>query len=192
MSAKKIRVKEGYFSILTTTPMAGRPGYFLELGGKKKTKVKTIIETILKDSASHFVVIKDDNIGQDISLLVNDIIRAGMYVLIETNGEFFNPDIPWLPQATFVVVTPTTSKINSLMVEKALAFRYVINDKTNLTKEGLPTGLYVPKNRTKIIVEPEWNNNKKQFKKNCKAAVNITLFFGFYFTFPANKVIGLK
>ena len=189
----KLKIRDHYYSIQTRGVFAGRPAYFIVVDKttkNKSIKLTKLLKQIVSNNASHLCVIH--GMDQDITPLVEGIIRKGMYVQIETDGQTNYQKLPWLPNSVFAVVTPTTKVIDKTIAEKALAFKYIVNDNTVLGKDGLPKKLYKPKDPRRIMVEPEWSDDKKQFRLNMKVAANISMFFGFYLSFPVNKILGVK
>ncbi len=185
----KIRVVDNYFSILTTGPLAGRPGFFIVLGKKgKKIKLAKLLQKVQNESASRFIIIKGENTLN--TPLVDMFIRAGYYMQINTDGRQESPtDFPYVPKTVFTVVDVCTKEISPDLKKYAFAYKYKISTTTGLYKDGLPVGLYKPDNKTQIMLEPSMDGD---VRANTTIVVETCKNFGYYMTFPYNNYIGLR
>jgi len=194
----KIKVKNIFTSVLLYGPLSGRPATFVVVGEGKKRKIDKIIKEITSSkSPSRLCVIrgtkKIDAMSQDLTQLIDKLLRAAYAVLIETDGKTDSDTIPFVPKSVFVIITPTSVNCaKDISTKYATGFRYIIRNDVEVGRDGLPKNVFKPKDNMLIMIEPAFDKNKAIFDANWIKAVNISMQYGFYLSFPLNKMMGIK
>lgn len=133
---------------------------------------------------------------QNLKPITNDLISLGYMVQIETNGTLYqelNPNI-------MIMCSPKTGQINRQMVERADAFKYVI-DSANVDKDGLPlqtlghpnSGCVFKAPLHKIMfIQPADSKNDIANQFNLAAAKESVMKFNRVLCIQIHKIIGVE
>jgi len=133
-------------------PFAGHAAIFLRLGGCNlqcplcdteytNDVLLSTLETTLFCIAQHahtqlVVITGGEPFRQNITPLVEALLRASHKVQVETNGTFYpGDDFPW--QDVTVVCSPKTGKIHPKMAQRVSAYKYVLSN-DSVASDGLP------------------------------------------------------
>ncbi len=199
--SKKIGISRIYYSILTSTPLQGRPCLFIEIADEaytktKKMSLKKIEKVIDKKCASHLIAV----VGQNLSVptmygeLGAMIVRKGFNGIFFTNGkeDTVASKFPFAPKQLFIcvnVVEGLTKKSIDVDTNKYMDMcLYRISSITKAGKDGLPRGLYRPDNIMKVMITPSNNRNEEAVK----ATTDLCLQFGYYMTYKYTDHIGVE
>lgn len=135
---------------------------------------------------------------QDITPLVNLLLRAGFRVQIETNGTLYSPG-PW--GRVIIVCSPKTPKLNPLIVPHIAAYKYTVQAGKLDLDDGLPTavmGKHIVPARPptwfggKIYLQPLDEKDATRNLNNQKAAVESCLRHGHTLCLQIHKIIELE
>lgn len=204
-------------------PFQGTPCVFIRLSGcnlqcpfcdtdytsKRKTMwVSHITQEVKKLQTGGLVVITGGEPfrQKNITTMFDDLLTAGFYVQVETNGTIKPQGYDFESKEVYVVVSPKTQKIQPIFHQIACAFKYVGNAVDLLAShDGLPItvlGFPIVWGRTvarpnsdfsgKIYLQPEDNEKAWINKDNEKACVKSCLTHGYIFNIQLHKYLGLQ
>lgn len=110
-------------------------------------------------SNSLVVITGGEPFRQHIGTLIADLVGAGYYVQIESNGTMNPPVAPWshapyYRQGAYLVISPKTGRLNPLALEACCALKYVVSADHVDPDDGLPLSALDMPNRP--ARPPEW------------------------------------
>ena len=169
-----------------------------------------ILQRCVNYSAKGLVVITGgEPFRQDIGTLVNELVNFGYYVQIETNGTLApsnNVDWSkryWERKGAYIVCSPKTGRINSILEAEACCFKYVVTADSVYPEDGLPvsalghgasprvarvTKLY---NRP-VFVQPADSKNDAENAANLKCAIDSVREHGYTLQLQIHKLINVE
>ena len=195
-------------------PLIGTPSVFIRLAGcnlncplcdtnyTKNRKVSPILELVQKCAsfdAKLVVLTGGEPLRQNIGPFCRLLLNAGKDVQIETNGTLFNKEIP---KEVRIVCSPKTSTINSMMRQRADAFKYVVEKEWTNDQDGLPTRVLgnelsiarPPERfpRKEIYIQPMDVQDPEVNHQNAQYAISVCMRFGYRFCPQVHKMFGME
>lgn len=143
---------------------------------------------------------------QHIGELIDQLVRRGHYVQIESNGTMNPPVAPWSKdtfrrKGAYLVISPKTGKINPLAEDAACALKYVVRY-GDADSDGLPKHALDMPNRparpTKglfdgvIYIQPLDGGDPVDNHLHTQEAVSSSLKFGYILQLQVHKLIGVE
>lgn len=140
---------------------------------------------------------------QNVVPLIHLLLTAGYQVQVETNGMIYPPDFNTLEhfKRFSLVCSPKTSRINSIIAEKATAFKYVLRN-GYVADDGLPTQALghaatphvarPPEGKNvRIYIQPMDELDQSRNALNTDAAVRSCMAHGHTLQIQIHKIVGL-
>lgn len=200
-------------------PFAGTPATFIRLGGcnlqcpgcdteytegSQMVSYMEIVDRVfdLGVSPAKLVVITGgEPFRQDLTYLVNWLLRCALHVQIETNGTLA-PKLTMLlehPHLT-IVCSPKTPTINPEIRSRADAFKYVAKAGDISYIDGLPNHaldlpgkqLARPGAGIKVYIQPMDEQNAERNAANLAACQASALKFGYTLCIQLHKILGVE
>lgn len=140
---------------------------------------------------------------QNITPLVSLLVQFGYTIQIETNG-VLPPPVGLLTIPTnkvFIVVSPKTSKVNDVTASNAMCFKYVMQEGSINSFDGLPTQALLHKASPHIARFPEGKpvyispmdeKNAARNALNMDVTVRSCLKFGYILGLQIHKILDLE
>jgi len=200
-------------------PFAGTPATFIRLGGcnlqcpgcdteytegVKKRWVLEIVDNVFDlgvSPAKLIVITGGEPFRQDISMLVNHLLRLALRVQIETNGTLPPNDGMMVdhPHLT-IVCSPKTPRIHDAIRSRADAFKYVAKAGDMSYIDGLPNHaldlpgrqLARPPSGAKVYIQPMDEQNAERNAANLAACQASALKFGYTLCIQLHKILGVE
>lgn len=206
-------------------PFCGQQAVFVRLAGcnlqcpkcdtdytqnRKSVPVNDVLLAIFAHNTPNKLVVitGGEPFRQDISMLVNALVKRGFNVQIETNGTLPIPaNMNWVvtqnPHSVsggcYIVCSPKSGKVHSSVSDSACAWKYVVSADA-MDEDGLPTMALdhtatprlarPPKDYTgPIYVQPCDDENAKA---NLQACVESVMNFGYTLQLQIHKLIGME
>lgn len=155
------------------------------------------------------VITGGEPLRQNIGPLINELLRYGYYVQIETNGTLPVPNGVVFNKNTserlgaYIVCSPKTGKINPSVEENACALKYVLSADSVAEDDGLPlTALgHTAKPRLArpsklfqgvIYVQPMDAMDSVVNRRNTQVAINTCKKYNYVLQLQTHKLIGLE
>lgn len=116
-------------------------------------------------------------------------------VQIETNGTFFDENLPWDRITT--ICSPKTSNIHPKLSPMLDGIKYVV-EAGYIDERGLPTRILGKEMKAPffanvpVYIQPLDTGNVEDNKRNTEAAVQVCMRFGFNLCLQIHKIVGLK
>jgi 7-carboxy-7-deazaguanine synthase len=141
-----------------------------------------------------------------VSTLATELIMSGFMVQIETNGTFYDSEMPYdrltgEPSRLAIVVSPKAPAIHQRLQPHVLALKYVLAADSVSPHDGLPTkvlgspyAIARPWAAFKgdIFIQPEDHHDPTRNKQNIDAAVRSCMKFGYRLCLQTHKIIGVE
>lgn len=214
-----------FYTIQGEGPFAGHPAIFVRLAGcnlqcpqcdteytegAEKINIGEIISAIHHlrnvnqeiDAKPPIVVISGgEPMRQTIGPWVNQMLRLGFIVQIETNGTLFDHTINWQHVNIWVVCSPKAGKVNPKLHPYISAYKYVL-DGHDMGEDGLPNHALGheaiprlarphPEFIGQIFIQPVDVQDKKNNAFHLKAAVKSAMKNGYILCLQVHKIIGV-
>lgn len=155
---------------------------------------------------SLIVLTGGEPLRQNITPFVTELLARGYRVQIETNGvmappRFFDKDGPAASDALTIVVSPKTNRLSQAVIERADAFKYVIQCGNIDAKDGLPIQALEHPVKDRIARPPEDvpvyvqscdEKDERKNRANMRVAIASALRFGYTFQIQLHKHIGME
>lgn len=177
--------------------------------GRELASTTEILNRCLKFAPNGLIVITGgEPFRQNIGNLVRTLVGYGYYVQVETNGTLApNNDVNWSKQywerkGAYIVCSPKTGRINTILEQEACCFKYVVTA-DSVHEDGLPihalghganprvarvTKLY---NRP-VFVQPADSKNEAENKENLNCAINSVRKNGYILQLQIHKLINVE
>lgn len=216
-SGQQLWVQEVFYTLQGEGPFSGHPSVFVRLCGcnlacywcdtefESSTWNPQLDELIarileLKPAVCDLIVITGgEPFRQNIAPLVTALLQQNLRVQIETNGTLW-VDLPNDPRLT-IVCSPKTANLNSEIVPRISAYKYVLSDQTSDERDGLPTistqkpgqavMLARPAGQTPVYVMPLDSYDEAENKRNRGYCVDIAKKFGYKLTLQTHKILAI-
>ena len=218
-----LQVHSVFHTIQGEGPFCGTPAVFIRLAGcnlqcpfcdtdytsqRQEMTIVALVELVQTKAMSGLVVITGgEPFRQDISFLVDTLLRCKYYVQVETNGTLApSPDIVWKKsihkrEGAYIVCAPKTSKVNRKIVELACAAKYVVKH-DQVAEDGLPTQVLnhpcndVVARLNKWVpvtyVQPCDVKDAAQNDKNLQTAIQSCMKHGYVLQLQVHKLINME
>lgn len=219
-----VQVHSIFYTIQGEGPFCGTPAVFIRLAGcnlqcpacdtdytshRANLQVSLILEEVGKLAARGLVVITGgEPFRQDINKLIRELVDAGYYVQIETNGSLAPPDYFAFHHDTdarhgaYIVVSPKAGKVHPRTAREACAFKYVMNAIDIDHTDGLPTrALLHPCTKLArppegyngpVYLQPQDDKNEAMNQNNLRACVRSCMKHGYILQLQIHKIIGVE
>lgn len=208
-------------------PFCGVPSVFVRLAGcnlqcpacdtdyttgRQRMMPDAIVDTVRERigiSMTRLVVITGgEPFRQNIRALIYELLDAGFYVQIESNGTLEPPELPYnihpeQQRGVYVICSPKTGKIHPRVYDIACGLKYVVRHKDVLPEDGLPlsaldhTSSPYPArppegwNRP-IYVQPLDSKNVLDNDFHTAEALASCLKFGYTLQIQIHKIVGVE
>jgi 7-carboxy-7-deazaguanine synthase len=222
-NGQELDIIEIFPTIQGEGPFAGRPSVFVRLAGcnlqcpwcdtqytegRRTIAAEDVVTEVLEKRPRHtklVVITGGEPLRQNIAPLVAELVTNGMEVQIESNG-VYGPipalQLLLLTPHVHLVVSPKTSRINSIIGDYASAFKYVIEDGQQDEHDGLPTVALGHKAtpqvarppadfKGQIFVNPMDSKDPQANSNNLAACVSASLRHGYTLGLQIHKIINL-
>ena len=218
-----LQVHSVFHTIQGEGPFCGTPAVFIRLAGcnlqcpfcdtdytsqRQEMTIVALVELVQTKAMSGLVVITGgEPFRQDISFLVDTLLRCKYYVQVETNGTLApSPDIVWKKsihkrEGAYIVCAPKTSKVNRKIAELACAAKYVVKH-DQVAEDGLPTQVLnhpcndVVARLNKWVpvtyVQPCDVKDAAQNDKNLQTAIQSCMKHGYVLQLQVHKLINME
>lgn len=193
-------------------PFAGTPAVFIRLAGcnlccpscdtqytegRRQVPVGTVLDRVKSFRRRLVVITGGEPFRQNLTVLVELLLRHQMKVQIETNGTLYQPGIPY--DRVTVVCSPKTPSVNRKLDHHVKAWKYVLEEGKVEPRDGLPTsalGMPSPPARplnkkAEIFVQPLDSYDPVRNKANLEACVESCMKFGHRLAYQLHKICGL-
>lgn len=222
----RLDVHSLFYTIQGEGPFTGVPAVFLRLAGcnlqcpscdtdytdsRKLMGISEIVDHIKdahKVKSGLVVITGGEPFRQDLSELLQQLIDAGFYVQIETNGtlepsKFKYSQSPDLRRGVYIVCSPKAGKVNATIDRMACAYKYVIAHDSVHPKDGLPLlalshsakpHVARPGNgfQGMIYLQPMDSRNPLTNEKNLKTAIASCLEYGYTLQLQVHKLLDME
>lgn len=216
----RIDVVKIWSTIQGEGPLAGSPAIFIRLAGcnfqcpacdtdytsgRRKMFPAEIVEEINKflHRPSTVVITGGEPLRQDVLNLCHLILDMyGIHALqIETNGAYFQPDLPYDDPRFLVVCSPKTVKVNPRLEPHIDAWKYVLSSRNVDPGDGLPTdtllGLAKPARPTpghgaEVYVQPLDEGDTQLNAANLAVCIESVQRHNYRLCLQLHKIIGLE
>lgn len=220
-----LEVKEIFHTIQGEGPFTGTPAIFIRLSGcnlqcpmcdTDYTSTRRLMfwdEVIVEcknfATGGLVVITGGEPFRQYITTLLFELVEAGYYVQIETNGTLAipgrilcNPD-PGARAGVYVVVSPKTGRVHPTVEAAACAYKYVMRDGDTSPIDGLPfralehpasPQLARPPKRLPphlIYIQPLDEYNDERNDLNLKQVVRTCMVNGYTLQLQTHKILNL-
>jgi organic radical activating enzyme len=217
-----------FYTIQGEGPFCGTPALFIRLAGcnlqcplcdtdytsrRFTYDPDTLAQTAMAmfprtNTGSKLVVITGgEPFRQNIAKLLENLIRLGAYVQIETNGTLPPPraDVDWnintgQRRGVYIVVSPKTGKVNSTVETLSCAYKYVVRE-GHIADDGLPfTALdhtahpqvaRPPSKHKTVYIQPVDEQEPHANQGNLNAAIDSCMAHGYILQLQVHKIIDL-
>ena len=212
-----------FYTIQGEGPFCGTPAVFIRLAGcnlqcpacdTDYTSTRTHLSplAILQKVASHIsqglvVITGGEPFRQDLRFLFAELLRAGYYVQVETNGTLRPSAFDYTIDIThrkgvFIVCSPKAGKINEVCLSQVCALKYVLHADAISSEDGLPTSALghsahpilarPPADWDRLVyLQPEDSQDEEQNRINLNYAVKACLHHGYILQIQLHKYLGV-
>lgn len=211
-----------FYTIQGEGPFAGSPAVFIRLAGcnlqcpmcdTEYVKRRIMSVDMIVDRYFDFaekrqpivVITGGEPFRQNISLLINRLLRLCVTVQIETNGTLPPPMGTMLDHTGLTIVcSPKAGSVNKKLEPHIDAYKYVANVQSlEGSVDGLPShalehpngkGLARPRpgaDNVPVYLQPVDEQNKVLNKRNTKAVVESCLKYGHRLCLQMHKIVGV-
>lgn len=210
----EIDVVDVWDTIQGEGPFAGTPAAFVRLAGcnlqcplcdtdytstRRKYPPGKVAELVAGFGRRLVVLTGGEPFRQNLSLLLELLLRDGRRVQIETNGSLWPHDVP---KSVVLVCSPKTPSVHKDAQRRANYWKYILQEGKVDPSDGLPTsslGMSRPparpftlnRNRENVFVQPLDEDDPARNKLNLEAAVESCKRFGYRLTVQIHKQAGL-
>jgi|LGVF01.1.fsa_nt_gb organic radical activating enzyme len=217
-TGETLYIDEIFGSIQTEGPFSGNPAIFVRLFGcslncgfcdtpqedeAKKMKVKEIVmrvESIADDydngaNTNLVVITGGEPFLYNMGPLVGELLAKKFWVQFETSGSVAPKGLTLPMEGVRIITSPKTAKIDKQIEKNTLAFKYVVDVKHCSKKDGLPEGVYRPKEKDsgRVMVSPKFvEKSKQKTEDNIANAVKVCKRYGYWFTLQYHKLINIE
>lgn len=202
-------------------PFAGVPATFIRLGGcnlqcpgcdteytegNQMVPFMEIVDRVFDagiSPAKLIVITGGEPFRQDISFLVNWLLRCALRVQIETNGTLpprEGSGMMWEHPNLTIVCSPKTGSIHKKIFDRADAFKYVAKAGEISFIDGLPhhaldlkgKPLARPRPGAKVYIQPMDEKSRAANTANREACKQSAMKFGHTLCIQMHKIIGVE
>lgn len=215
-------INEIFRSIQGEGPFSGIPAVFIRFAGcnlqcphcdtnytfpNKRMNIDSILSEATELQDGGLVVITGgEPFRQSFKPLLEELLCAGYYIQIETNGTIKPFEFRWAwnveqRYGAYIVCSPKTPKIESKALECFCALKYVIDADNVSEKDGLPLttlgNKYEPAKPPKgwnryVFVQPMDSGDPQENERHIKAALQSAMKFGYRFQFQIHKLLEIQ
>lgn len=202
-------------------PFAGEPATFVRLAGcnlqcpgcdtiyttgRKLMAVGGIVTYCLNNSAPNRLVVitGGEPLRQPISRLVNELLRRGFRVQLETNGTLYRDDLPYRNPNFTIVCSPKAGAVHPKLAAEVDAWKYVAHA-DSIDTDGLPIlaldhpnsgRVYRPTpdlpKRAPIYLQPIDTGNPFDNNRHLAAVIASCLKHGYRLCLQQHKIINVE
>ncbi len=215
-------VQEVFYTIQGEGPFSGIPSVFVRLSGcnlkcywcdtdfESSSWTPSLgellgkIESVRPPVCDLIVLTGGEPFRQNIAPLVQELLRRGMKVQIETAGTLW-VDLPETPELS-IVCSPKTRNLNKNLIPRISALKYVLNVGDIASDDGLPIrSTQIPGQETRlfrwssehqgqdipIYVMPRDEQDSEENSKNAALCANVAMKYGYCLCLQTHKIINL-
>lgn len=186
---------------------------YTSLGTRKSLQQKLsplqIVAEVSELAPSPYVVVitGGEPFRQNIGPVIVELIEAGYYVQVETNGTLFVDIWAGMPdeysKRLTIVCSPKTGKINPQLAPHITEYKYVLSADEIDDEDGLPTlALHHPANprvarpppefEGDVYIQPADAEDEIENRRNAEACVRSCKRFGYILSLQLHKILGLE
>lgn len=210
-----------FSSIQGEGPFSGIPAIFIRFAGcnlqcphcdtdytaSARANISQILGAVTAIRKSGLVVITGgEPFRQSFKPLLDELICAGFYVQIETNGTIkpFEFNWSWRTEAkhgAYIVCSPKFPKIDRRTLEFSCALKYVIDAGNVSEEDGLPLTTLgngqaparPPKGWSReVFVQPMDSGDPQENERHIEATLRSAMEFGYRFQFQIHKLLEIQ
>jgi len=217
-----------FYTIQGEGPFSGTPAVFVRLAGcnfqcpwcdteytqgRRTRSVSWITDEVLSHATAGLVVISGgEPFRQPIKQLIMELVNAGHYVQIETNGSLKPAELdhPMTYQmdvharrGAYIVCSPKSGKVNDKLMARACCYKYVLDAEHVGEDDGLPTTALGHTASPRLARPPAWWDRPVYLQpadhqeptandRNTKAVIASAMKHGYIVQLQIHKLMGLE
>lgn len=210
-------IQEVFYTLQGEGPFAGETSVFVRIGGCNircfwcdtdfesstwRPELPALLAEIEVHRPAHcdlIVLTGGEPFRQNIAPLVEQLLRQGLRVQIETNGTLWIP-LPIDDRLT-IVCSPKTKQLNDAIVPRITAYKYVLAAGEIDAEDGLPmlstqklgqrTRLFRPPPQTPVFVMPRDDGDAVANRAHQATAAEVALRHGYRLCLQLHKLLDL-
>ncbi|HEY9759204.1 MAG TPA: 7-carboxy-7-deazaguanine synthase QueE [Oculatellaceae cyanobacterium] len=214
---EQLWIQEVFYTLQGEGPFSGHPAVFVRLAGcnlkcfwcdtdfessQWHPNLEELLAQIEKVRPTHcklIVLTGGEPFRQNIAPLINALLTRKLHVQLETNGTLWL-DLPNSPDIS-IVCSPKTGSLNSRIVPRITAYKYVLAADSSAEDDGLPKHstqerekdlrLARPPAGSQVYVMPLDEGDERQNAENRRHCVAIAKAFGYKLTLQTHKILGI-
>jgi 7-carboxy-7-deazaguanine synthase len=213
----RLWIQEVFYTLQGEGPFSGHPAVFVRLAGcnlrcywcdtdfessswrPTLEELLTKVEDVRPEHCRFVVLTGGEPFRQNIVPFIKELLERDIHVQLETNGTLWL-ELPESPQLS-IVCSPKTGSLNSRLVPRITAYKYVLAADSSAKDDGLPQHstqepgkelrLARPPAGSQVYVMPLDERDERKNAANRRHCVAIAKTFGYKLTLQTHKILGI-